>query len=393
MSNYLMNTYASLPVSFVRGEGAILWDEEEQQYLDALSGIAVCGLGHAHPAIADAICQQAKTLVHTSNLYQIPLQKQLAEKLCQLSSMDRVFFSNSGAEANEAAIKIARLYGHNKGFTQPVIITTHKSFHGRTLSTLSATGNPKIQVGFAPLVSGYVHVHYNDIDAIKKALDVNPQTVAIMVEPVQGEGGLHIPDKDYLSAIRELCDQHQLLMILDEIQTGLCRTGQWFAWQHQQAQPDIMTLAKALGNGLPIGACVAKGKAAEVFTPGTHGSTYAGNPLVCSAALATLATMQAEDLASRAAYLGTYFKQQFSQALADTPCVTNIRTHGLMIGIELDQGCAELVKQALDKGLLINVTADKVIRLLPPLIISDKQADEIITGVSELIKQFCLKNS
>jgi acetylornithine/N-succinyldiaminopimelate aminotransferase len=392
MSDYLMNTYASLPVSFVRGEGAYLWDENNHSYLDALSGIAVCGLGHSHPAVADALSHQAKTLLHTSNIYHIPLQQQLAEKLCQLSQMDKVFFSNSGAEANEAAIKIARLFGHQKGYDLPTIITTNKSFHGRTLSTLSATGNQKIQAGFEPLVQGYVHVDYNDIDAIKTAVSNNPQTTAIMVEPVQGEGGLNIPDENYLPAIREICDQNGLLMILDEIQTGLCRTGKWFAWQHQNAQPDIMTLAKALGNGVPIGACLAKGQAATIFTPGTHGSTYGGNPLVSAAAIATIDTMKQEQLDIRAAQLGTYFNQQFTQKLADLSCVIDIRNKGLMIGIELNQPCAELVKLALDKYLLINVTADKVIRLLPPLIISDKQADDIINILCELITQFCNKN-
>jgi acetylornithine/N-succinyldiaminopimelate aminotransferase len=393
MSDCIMNTYASLPVSFIRGEGAYLWDENNHSYLDALSGIAVCGLGHAHPAVTDALTHQAKTLLHTSNLYHIPLQEQLADKLCQLSQMDKVFFSNSGAEANEAAIKMARLFGHQKAYDLPIIITTNKSFHGRTLSTLSATGNPKIQAGFAPLVPGYVHVDYNDINAIKTALAEYPQTVAIMVEPVQGEGGLNIPDDSYLPAIRELCDSHDLLMILDEIQTGMCRTGHWFAWQHQQAQPDIMTLAKALGNGVPIGACLAKGAAAKFFTPGTHGSTYGGNPLVCAAALATIKTMQEQTLDKRASQLGKYFNAQFSQKLAHLPIVVNIRNKGLMIGIELDQPCAQLVKLALDKKLLINVTADKVIRLLPPLIISDQQTDEIIKIVCELIEQFSQQNS
>jgi len=393
MSDSIMNTYASLPVSFTRGEGAYLWDENNQSYLDALSGIAVCGLGHAHPAVTDAITHQAKTLIHTSNLYHIPLQEQLADKLCQLSQMDKVFFSNSGAEANEAAIKMARLFGHQKGYDLPIIITTNKSFHGRTLSTLSATGNPKIQAGFEPLVPGYVHVDYNDINAIKTAIAEHPQTVAIMVEPVQGEGGLNIPDETYLPAIRELCDSNGLLMILDEIQTGVCRTGKWFAWQHTQAQPDIMTLAKALGNGVPIGACLAKGKAAEIFTPGTHGSTYGGNPLVCSAALATIETMQEQKLDNRAAQLGNYFNKQFSQKLAHLPIVDNVRNKGLMIGIELNQPCAELVKLALDKKLLINVTADKVIRLLPPLIISDQQTDEIIKIICELIEQFSQQDS
>ncbi len=385
MSNYLLNTYASLPVSFTRGEGAYLWDENDQQYLDALSGIAVCGLGHAHPAVTEAISLQAKTLLHTSNIYHIPKQEQLAEKLCHLAEMDKVFFSNSGAEANEAAIKIARLYGHQKGYDKPTIITCHKSFHGRTLSTLSATGNPKIQAGFEPLVSGYVHVEYNSIAAIKTALEQNSQTIAIMVEPVQGEGGLNIPDDNYLSNIRQLCDEQGLLMIVDEIQTGLCRTGKWFAWQHEGAQPDIMTLAKALGNGVPIGACLATGKAAKVFTPGTHGSTYGGNPLVCAASIATIETMEKLKLDKRAQELGLYIHQKLTQLLTDNPKVIDIRSKGLMIGIELAKPCTEFVKQALDKNLLINVTADKVIRLLPPLIINEQQADKIIRIICDLI--------
>ncbi len=385
MSDYLLNTYASLPVSFIRGEGAYLWDDNDQHYLDALSGIAVCGLGHAHPAVTEAICSQAKNLLHTSNIYHIPKQEQLAEKLCKLADMDKVFFSNSGAEANEAAIKIARLYGHQQGYDNPTIITCHKSFHGRTLSTLSATGNPKIQAGFEPLVSGYVHVDYNNIEVIKEAIKQNPQMVAILVEPVQGEGGLNIPSDNYLTEIRKLCDEHGLLMILDEIQTGICRTGKWFAWQHENARPDIMTLAKALGNGVPIGACLAVGKAATIFTPGTHGSTYGGNPLVCAAALATIETMEKLQIAQRVEQLGNYFNQQFSKLLANKDNVVDIRNKGLMIGVELNKPCTEFVKQALDKHLLINVTADKVIRLLPPLIITDQQADEMISIVCDLI--------
>jgi len=392
MSDHLMKTYGRLPVSFSRGEGAWLWDQDNNRYLDALSGIAVCGLGHAHPKVAKAVAEQAATLVHTSNIYEIPLQEKLAGNLCRLSGMDRVFFSNSGAEANEAAIKIARLYGHKKGFELPTIIVADKSFHGRTLSTLSATGNPKIQAGFQPLVPGFIHVEYNNIDAIKKTLTENNQVVAIMVEPVQGEGGLNVPDNDYLEKIRALCDKNDLLMILDEIQTGICRTGKWFASQHANISADVMTLAKGLGNGVPIGACMAKGKAADVLTPGTHGSTYGGNPLVCAAALATLETMEKENLDERADQLGNYFKQQFQSQLGDKSYVVDIRNKGLMIGIELDKPCTELVKIALENKLLINVTADKVIRLLPPLIISDEQADEIITTVCQLIIRFYQKS-
>ncbi len=389
MSDHIMNTYGRLPVSFVKGEGCYLYDDQGQRYLDALTGIAVCGLGHSHPAVAQAIAEQAATLMHTSNLYGIPNQEALADKLCELSTMERVFFSNSGAEANEAAIKIARRYGHvHKHIELPTIIVAHKSFHGRTLSTLSATGNAKVQAGFEPLVPGFIHVDYNDIDAVKAAAKDNDNIVAIMLEPIQGEGGLATPDAAYLQNIRAFCDRHDYLLILDEIQTGVCRTGKWFAAQHSGVMADVMTLAKGLGNGFPIGACLARGKAAEILIPGTHGSTFGGNPLACAAALATLKTMQEDNLQQRAAELGDYFQQGFSAALAaqiEQAKVLDIRGKGLMIGIELDRACSELVKQALDKKLLINVTADSVVRLLPALITTNEQADEIITLVSELI--------
>jgi len=392
MSDHIMNTYGRLPVSFVKGDGCYLYDNQGKRYLDALTGIAVCGLGHSHPAVTQAICEQASTLMHTSNLYAIPKQELLADKLCELSAMDRVFFSNSGAEANEAAIKIARRYGHSKNIELPTIIVTHKSFHGRTLSTLSATGNAKIHAGFEPLVPGFIHIDYNDMDAIKQLARANNSIVAIMVEPVQGEGGLTTPDNNYLKDIRSFCDTNNYLMILDEIQTGVCRTGKWFAGQHSGIVPDIMTLAKGLGNGFPIGACLAKGVAAETLVPGTHGSTFGGNPLACAAALATINTMQEEQLDQRAAYLGNYFQQGFKKALAALIAeekVLDIRGKGLMIGIELDRPCTELVRQALDKKLLINVTADSVVRLLPALITTNQQADEIIALVSELIIEHC----
>ncbi len=388
MSDHVMNTYGRLPVSFVIGEGCYLYDKQDNRYLDALTGIAVCGLGHAHPVVSKAVCEQAATLMHTSNLYGIPNQEKLADKLCKLSAMDKVFFCNSGAEANEAAIKIARRYGHNRGIALPTIIVANKSFHGRTLSTLSATGNSKIQDGFEPLIPGFVHVDFNDMDAIKSACKDNDQIVAIMVEPVQGEGGLATPPESYLQEIRAYCDTNDYLMILDEIQTGVCRTGKWFAGQHSNIVPDVMTLAKGLGNGFPIGACVAKGTAAETLTPGTHGSTFGGTPLACAAALATLEVMEKNQLEQAAADLGQYFRQQFRKRLSDLIAqnkVTDIRGKGLMIGIELDRPCTELVKQALDKKLLINVTADKVVRLLPALITTREQADEIISIVSELI--------
>lgn len=388
MTDSLMHNYAPLPVNFEKGEAAVLWDSEGKQYLDALGGIAVCALGHAHPAVTKAICEQAGKLVHTSNIYGITRQRELADKLTALSNMDNVFFSNSGAEANEAAIKLARLFGHSKNIDQPAIIVMEGSFHGRTMATLTATGNRKIHAGFEPLVQGFVRAPYNDIEAIKNIAKNNPNIVAILVEPVTGEGGIKIPDSDYLNQIRDICNQHDWLMMLDEIQTGMCRTGKWFAHQHNGITPDVMTLAKALGNGVPIGACLAKGKASSLFQPGHHGSTYGGNPLVTAAALAVVETMENEKLAERAAFLGEYIASNFAEQLKDVKGVIEIRAKGLMIGIQLDTPCAELVKAGLDAGILINVTATDVIRLLPPLIISDEQAIEIVTKVSELIRSF-----
>ncbi len=383
-----------LPVEFKSGQGATLTDTNGTQYLDAIAGIAVCSLGHAHPEVADALSDQARTLIHTSNLYQITHQKELGEKLCALSGMDKVFFSNSGAEANEAAIKLARLYGKSIGVERASIIVMEGSFHGRTLATLSATGSRKVQAGFSPLVEGFARVPYNDIEAIKKTAENNSDVVAVLVEPVQGEGGVVVPDDDYLAQIRKICDENNWLMMLDEIQTGMCRTGKWFAHQHTSAnsqidvKPDVMTLAKALGNGVPIGACLAAGKAKDIFSPGTHGSTFGGNPLATRAGLTVVNIMVKEKLCDAAADMGKYIVDSFKQELADVDAVTDIRGHGMMIGIELDKDCGELVKQALDKQLLINVTAGKTIRLLPPLIITKEQADKIINTLVSLIKSF-----
>jgi acetylornithine aminotransferase len=383
-----MATYKRLPVTFERGEGVWLWDTDHRQYLDALSGIAVCGLGHAHPAVTGAICDQAGKLVHTSNLYGIGLQQQLADRLCAVSGMDRVFFANSGAESNEAAIKIARLYGHSKGVSSPAVIVMEKSFHGRTLATLTATGNRRIQAGFEPLVSGFLRVPYNDIAAIRTLAASKSDAVAILVEPIQGEGGINIPDAGYLTAIRALCDEFGWLMMLDEIQTGMGRTGEWFAWQHSGAKPDVFTLAKSLGNGVPIGACLASGQAAELMQPGSHGTTFGGNPLACRAALAVMETIEREQLVKHAATLGRHMLEQFRHQLGKLAGVTAVRGHGLMLGIELDRPCAALVGRALDQGLLINVTADRVIRLLPPLILTDKQAAMVVERVSSLVREF-----
>ena len=387
MSNSLMTTYAPLPITFTKGKGVYLWDKSGIQYLDAVAGVAVCGLGHAHPVIADAIAEQARTLVHTSNLYHIKHQEELSDKLCRLSGMDRVFFSNSGAEANEAAIKLARLYGKQQGIERPNIIVASGSFHGRTLATLSATGNRKVQAGFSPLVDGFVRVNYNDVEAIKTVAKTNTNVVAILVEPVQGEGGVIVPNADYLQQLRQICDENNWMLMLDEIQTGIGRTGKWFAFQHTTIKPDVMTLAKALGNGVPIGACLASGKATTLFTPGTHGSTFGGNPLATRAALTVLETIEKENVIDNVNTLADYFMAEFKAKLAGVKHVKEIRGSGLMIGIELEKDCAELVVAASEKGVLINVTAGNTIRLLPPLIINKEQADTVIHIVTDLIKQ------
>ncbi|MBT7307135.1 MAG: acetylornithine transaminase [Gammaproteobacteria bacterium] len=388
MSNTIMPTYGRLPVSFTKGEGAWLWDESGNRYLDALSGIAVCGLGHSHPAVTEAICDQAATLLHTSNLYGIPNQQKLADKLCEISGMDNLFFANSGAEANEAAIKMARLYGHQQKVDNPAIIVAKGSFHGRTLATLSATGNRKVQAGFEPLVKGFVRAPYNNLEALREIASRSREVVAVMVEPIQGEGGIQVPEREYLSAIRQLCDEQNWLMILDEIQTGMGRTGHWFGFQHSDILPDIITLAKGLGNGLPIGACIAQGKAASLFQGGMHGSTFGGNPLVTRAAMAVIDTIEQQNLSERAALLGNRIRQGLSERLSPLKTVKEIRGLGLMIGIELSQPCTALVKQALEQRLLINVTAERVVRLLPPLILSDQEAEQIVDQLSGLIEQW-----
>jgi len=388
MSNSIMNTYGRMDVCFSHGEGVWLWDDKGSKYFDALCGIAVTGLGHAHPNVSKAICEQANKLLHTSNLYQIAAQQQLADKLTSISTMDRVFFSNSGAEANEAMIKIARLFGSNKGISKPAMVVMEHSFHGRTLATLSATGNRKVQAGFEPLVSGFVRAPYDDIEALNTIAKNNSNVVAVMVEPVQGEGGVHIPEVGYLKAIRELCDKNGWLMMLDEVQTGMGRTGQWFAHQHEGIVPDVMSLAKSLGNGVPIGACLAKGIAAETLVPGTHGSTFGGNPLVCAAAVAVIDAIEKDNLVARAEHLGALINTQLIEKCAAIEAVVSIRNKGLMIGVELDRPCTELVGIALKEGLLINVTANSVIRLLPPLVMSDDDANQLVDRIVALIKAF-----
>ena len=384
----IMTTYGRLPVTFRRGEGSYLYDTDGKKYLDALCGIAVTSLGHAHPKVAEAISKQASTLVHTSNLYHIENQTKLADKLCQLSGMSNVFFANSGAEANEAAIKLARLYGTNKGVENPHIVVMKGSFHGRTMATLSATGNKKIQEGFGALLPGFTRVPYNDLDAVRRVAKKNEDIVAILVEPVQGEGGVIIPEPDYLKTLREICDKWGWLLMVDEVQTGMCRTGEWFGFQHSGIQPDVMTLAKALGNGVPIGACLAAESVNDVLKPGTHGSTFGGNPLSTSAALAVVETMAAADSKTNASEMGEYLHTGLATALADVDGVKLIRSKGLMLGIVLEKDCGELVAQALEAGLLINVTAGNVVRLLPPLTLSQQEADEIILTLKTLITAF-----
>ncbi|MCK5359500.1 MAG: aspartate aminotransferase family protein [Gammaproteobacteria bacterium] len=385
---HLIPTYNRLPLAFVRGAGVWLEDVDGKKYLDALSGIAVCGLGHVHPDISKAICDQASTLMHTSNLYEIPLQTRLADRLAKLTGMDKVFFANSGAEANEAAIKIARLYGHKKGVDSPSILVCEGSFHGRTMATLSATGNRKVRAGFEPLLRGFSRIPYNDLDAVRDAAKNDPNVVAILVEPVQGEGGIVIPDEGYLSTLREICDENGWLLMLDEIQTGLCRSGKWFAHQHAGIVPDVMTLAKALGNGMPVGACVANSAAANVFEPGNHGSTFGGNPLASAAALAVLDVLERDKLADLASSSGELLQKLFSESLADNPGIKEIRGLGLLFAIELDRPCGELVMKAAEQGLLINVTADSVIRLLPPLVCSETELREIAARLIPVIEEF-----
>lgn len=377
-----------LPVTFVKGDGMWLWDEHGKRYLDALAGVAVCGLGHCHPKLVKAISEQAGMLIHTSNLYHIDKQEKLASRLAALSTMDKAFFCNSGAEANEAAIKLARLYGHNKNIDLPTIIVMERSFHGRTMATLTASGNRKVQAGFEPLLTGFTRVPYNDATAIEKIASHNKNIVAILVESYQGEGGVNLPQANYLQDLRYLCDKNNWLLMLDEVQCGIGRSGKWFAFQHSAITPDVMTLAKGLGSGFPIGACLAKGKAAEVFKPGNHASTFGGNPLACAAALTTLNVIEEEDLMRNATDVGNFIRSEFRAQLNNVTGVTQIRGQGLMIGIELSRPCGELVREALIHGLLINVTSDKVIRLLPSLIIQRDEATQIVSVVSTLIKKF-----
>ena len=384
---HLMKTYSPQPVAFARGEGAWLWDTEGRRYLDALAGIAVSGLGHAHPALTKAIAEQAGRLIHTSNLFRVAEQERLAEKVCALAGMDNAFFCNSGAEANECAIKIARLHGHQRGIENPSIVVMEKAWHGRTLATLSATGSRKAQAGFEPLMGGFLRVPYNDIGAIER-LSEHPSVVAVLLEVLQGEGGIHVADREYLRKLRELCDRRQWLLMIDEVQSGIGRTGKWFAHQWSDIVPDVMPLAKGLGSGVPIGACLARGVAAQVFKPGNHGTTFGGGPLVSVAALTTLEAIEKEGLLANAARQGEAIMQGLAREFSGVAGVKEIRGKGLMIGVELDRPCGDLVRRGLEAGIVINVTADKVIRLLPPLVFGDAESKELVARLAPLVKAF-----
>ena len=381
--SHLMSNYLPLDVTFTSGEGCWLTDNKDQQYLDCLSGVGVVNLGHCHPMITKAIVEQASTLLHTSNWYHIENQEMLADRLCSAANMDKVFFSNSGAEANEAAIKIARLHGKSKGIENPIILTANQSFHGRTMATLSATGNSKVQAGFAPLVSEFIHVDFNDIDAIN-AFNTNSSVVAVMLEPIQGESGVVIPADDYLNGVQSICNNNDWLLILDEVQTGIGRTGKLFAHQYNNIIPDVMTLAKGLGNGVPIGACLTKGVASELLVPGTHGSTFGGNPLVTKVALSILDVIENENILENVNCQSGYIKSQLSVALKDYSSIKEIRIRGLMIAIELNVDCSTLLQKALDDKILINITGNSI-RLLPPLIINKEEVDIMLEKIIKLI--------
>ena len=386
--SYLMNTYSRIPVAFTHGKGVWVWDSSGKKYLDALAGIAVNTLGHAHPGLTRAISEQSSRLIHASNLYQITEQESAAAKLAKISGMDSVFFCNSGCEANEAAIKLARLHGHGKGVDSPAIVVMDKAFHGRTLATLSATGNKKVQAGFEPLVPGFVRVPLNDIDAVRRVAREDGSVVAVLVEPIQGEGGINLTTMQYLRDLREMCDRQGWLLMVDEVQCGLGRTGKWFVYQHAGIEPDVVLLAKGLASGVPIGACLARGAAAGVFRPGTHGSTFGGNPLACAAALATLQVIEDERLMENAARVGGMLLAGLREGLAGRPGVVEVRGHGLMIGVELDRPCGDLVGQALAAGLLINVTMDNVVRLLPPLVMSEAEARQVLAILVPAMREF-----
>ena len=385
---HVMTTYGRLPMALSHGKGVRVWDTDGKQYLDALAGIAVNTLGHAHPRLVPALQDQIGKLIHTSNYYAAPMQETLAAKLCELSGLTKAFFCNSGLEANEAALKIARKFGHDKGIERPEVIVYERAFHGRSIATLSATGNPKVQAGFGPLVEGFVRVGTNDIEAVQRVADSNPNVVAVFLEVIQGEGGIVPSTIDYLQALRKVCDERGWLLMLDEVQCGIGRTGKWFAHQWAGIQPDVMPLAKGLGSGVPIGAVVCGPKAANVLGPGNHGTTFGGNPLAMRAGIETLRIMEEDRLLDNAATVGNAFREAFQKAFKGNPGVVDIRGQGLMIGIELDRPCGELLGRAAEAGLLISVTADKVVRLLPSLIMTMAEAQEVVDILVPLIRDF-----
>jgi len=386
--SHLMNTYARLPVAFTHGKGARLYDEQGQEYLDALAGIAVNGLGHAHPRLVKALAEQAGRLIHTSNIYRVTEQEALADRLCALSGMEEVFFGNSGSEANEGALKLVRFYGHKHGNPQAQTIVMERAWHGRTLATLAATGSDKARKGFDPLPSGFIRVPYNDLGAIERVAAKDKRVQAVWLEVLQGEGGIQVADADYVRALRRLCDEQGWLLMVDEVQSGIGRTGKWFGYQWSDVQPDVITLAKGLGSGVPIGCVMTRGKAAGVFGPGNHGTTFGGGPLACRAGLETLAIIEDDRLMENATSRGAQIRAGLERALKGVAGVRAIRGQGLMLGIELDRSCGDLVKQALAAKLLINVTQDTVVRLLPPLILSEREADEIVARLAPLVRAF-----
>ena len=384
----LMSSYGRLPVTISHGDGVWLWDTNGKRYLDGHGGIALCALGHANKALSEAIADQASQLLHCSNYYHIPVQEQLGEKLCSIAAMDKVFFCNSGAEANEASIKIARLHGHKHGVENPAIVVMENSFHGRTLATLTATGNRKIQAGFEPLVPGFVRAPYADIEALERIASTHRNIVGVMFEPIQGEGGVVPAQQGYLSAVRDLCNQQNWLMMVDEVQTGIGRTGKWFAHQHEDVTPDVMAVAKALGGGVPIGACLASGAAADLIQPGSHGTTFGGNPLACRAGLTVIDEIEKNQLVERAGVLGARITESLKKRFEHVSKVVSIRGKGLMVGIELATPCGALATQAAEAGLLLTVTADNVIRILPPYILTDDEADQLVDLLSSVISSF-----
>ena len=392
-SPHVMNTYGRLPIALSHGKGCRVWDVNGKCYLDALGGIAVNTLGHAHPKLVPALQEQIGKLIHTSNYYHVPLQEQLAAKLAELSGMRNVFFCNSGLEANEAALKIARKFGHDKGIERPEVVVFEQAFHGRSIATLSATANPKIQAGFGPLVEGFIRVPRNDIAALQRATEGNPNVVAVFLETIQGEGGVHAMQEQYLRELRALCDQRDWLLMADEVQCGIGRTGKWFAHQWAGIVPDVMPLAKGLGSGVPIGAVVAGPKAATIFQPGNHGTTFGGNPLAMRAGVETLRIMEEDGLLANAAQVGAHLKTAFHQVFANMPEVVEIRGQGLMLGIELDRPCGALLAMGAERGLLFSVTAERVIRLVPPLILTQAEADEIVSILAALVKDFLADTS